>query len=80
VKFINGSVRNGVVLLDEGEVYGTTFENCRIIFTGNPVTIRQSIFINCIFQMPVVGSPNEFLKEAAKQGLASDLSSVKITL
>jgi hypothetical protein len=70
-----GGVSRQVVLLDGGELVNSTFENSRIIFTKDPVTFHNVIFVNCVFQLPVTNSPNDYLKKASQILLASNLTS-----
>ena len=77
--FSAGLVRRQVVLLDGGELVDSRFENSRIIFTNNAVRFRNVTFVNCVFQIPVVNSPNDYLKKASQVLLASDLKSASFT-
>jgi hypothetical protein len=69
---------NEVVLLEGGELWNARFENCRIIFTQNPVRMHNFTFINCVFEMPITDTPSPYLKSASQLLLASNLRSVKI--
>jgi hypothetical protein len=66
------------ILLDGGDIRASRFENCRIRFTQNPVKMSRVQFINCVFEMPVTNDPTPYLKDAARQLLASNLTSVSI--
>ena len=66
------------IILDGGDIPGSRFENCRIIFTQNPVKMKDVKFINCVFEMPVTDAPSPYLKSTSQFLLASDLSSVEI--
>ena len=66
------------ILLDGGDIPGSRFENCRIKFTQNPVKMRGVQFINCVFEMPVTDDPTPYLKDAARQLLASNFTSLSI--
>lgn len=66
-----------VLKFDGGEVTDFTFTNSRIIFTGDPVRLRNVKFINCVFEMPDLDMPVPSLKKAAEQLLASDLMEIK---
>ncbi len=70
-----GLVKKEVVLLDGGELQDSRFENSRIVFTANPVILKNVAFVNCVFQMPVVTDPNGYLKKASHILLASELNS-----
>lgn len=72
------TVSHRIILLDGGDIPGSRFYNCRVIFTQNPVGMRGVRFINCVFEMPVTSSPTPYLKDAARQLLASNLTSVSI--
>ena len=63
-----------IILLDGGELRDSDFHNCRIIFTIHPVQMFNVTFINCIFEMPTVSAPNEYLQKAARILLASDFT------
>jgi hypothetical protein len=67
-----------VVLLDGGDLYNLHFQNCRIIFTEHPVRMVHVSFTNCVFEMPITSDPAPYLKNAARQLLASNLTSVSI--
>jgi len=67
------------ILLDGGDIPGSRFEKCRIIFTQNPVKMRDVQFINCLFEMPVTNNPTPYLKDAARQLLASNLTSLVVS-
>ena len=60
-----------VVKLDGGNIHGSRFINCRIRFTEHPVGLNRVQFINCVFEMPTVTSPNKYLIDSAKAILAS---------
>jgi len=70
---------NKVVLLDGGGLVNSTFTNCRIVFTEQPVKMQNVLFINCLFEMPVTATPTPYLKRAAKELLVADLKRVSIT-
>lgn len=67
-----------VVILDGGSIKNSTLVRCRIRFTEKPVGMSNVRFIDCVFEMPVVTTPNEYLKQASKMLLASNLRSVSI--
>jgi hypothetical protein len=73
-----GMASHRSIVLDGGDISRSRFENCRIIFTQNPVKMRGVQFINCVFEMPVTSAPTPYLKDAARQLLASNLTSVSI--
>ncbi|HXJ96148.1 MAG TPA: hypothetical protein VMT20_25185 [Terriglobia bacterium] len=62
---------HAVVKLDGGSIPGSIFTNCRIRFTQNPVGLKGTQFINCVFEMPVTANPSPYLMESAKTLLAS---------
>jgi len=66
------------VLLDGGELLGTRFENCRVIFTDTPVTMRDVTFANSVFEFPVSSVPPPYIQRASKLLLASDLKTASI--
>jgi hypothetical protein len=67
-----------IVELDGGDVVNQRFENSRIIFTENPVHMRNVAFVNCVFEMPVSVAPSQFLRDVSKSLLASNLKSASI--
>jgi hypothetical protein len=71
-----------VVLLDGGDLGAdvgiTRFDHSRIIFTQNPVHMRNVQFTDCVFEMPISATPNRYLRDAGRLLLASDLNSAKI--
>jgi hypothetical protein len=74
------TVRNQVVLLDGGELWNARFENCRIIFTDNPLIMHNFTFVNCVFEMPISTQPSPYLKRTAQILLASNFHAVSIPL
>jgi len=66
------------IILNSGEIENHTFEDYRIVFTVNPVRMKNVRFINCLITIPVTDDPTPYLKEAAQALLASNLSSVTI--
>ena len=64
------------VLLDGGEIEDSVFENCRILFTSNPVHMRNVRFVNCVFEIPEGVVPDRYIKHAAKELLASNFSAI----
>lgn len=72
------SYKNCVAELDGGELGPSTFENCRVRFTENPVRFLNVRFVNCVFEMPDTGTPSPYLKRAAQVILASNLQDVFI--
>jgi hypothetical protein len=67
-----------VIILDGGRLENSTLVRCRIRFTENPVRMTNVRFIDCVFELPVVAKPNDYLKKATKILLASNLQSVSI--
>lgn len=72
------TISHRIILLDGGDIPGSRFYSCRILFTQNPVRMRGVQFINCVFEMPVTSSPTPYLKDTARQLLASNLTFVSI--
>ena len=76
-------VSHGVVSLDGGYLGDdssvTQFDHSRIIFTDHPVRMKNVLFTDCVFEMPISATPNQYLKDASRQLLASDLRSTKIS-
>ncbi len=66
------------VKLDGGDLVNTRFEHSRIIFTENPVHMKDVVFIDCVFEMPISATPNRYLQDASRMLLASELNSTKI--
>jgi len=64
------------ILLDGGSIPNSTFDHCRIKFTNNPVNLKGTRFIDCIFEMPASEVPSPYLKKSAQTLLASNLSQV----
>lgn len=73
-------ISHEVVELDGGELFNTTFENSRIIFTENPVKMVNVTFTNCVFELPVSNNPNPYIQNASRSLLASTLKSASISL
>jgi len=67
-----------VVKFDGAELSDSVFTNCRIIFTENPTIMHNVTFINCVFELPVVAMPNEYLQRTSKELLQSNLTSVSV--
>lgn len=67
---------HSVFVLDGGGMEYTRFENSRIIFTNNPVRMRNVTFVNCAFEFPGIATPTPYLENAARQLLASNFEYV----
>jgi hypothetical protein len=65
------------ILVDGGKLQDLTIRNSRIIFTGNPATLVNVRFVDCVFEMPDVKTPNPYLKTSAEQLLASQFTEIK---
>jgi len=65
------------IQLEGGGLTNVIFRNYRIIFTENPVKMQNVTFINCVFEMPQVKTPNPYLRNAASQLLASQFGRIK---
>lgn len=74
-----GPFSHSIVLLDGGELVNTRFEHSRIIFTNDPVQMKNVVFVDCIFVLPVSNKPNPYLQRAARTLLASTLNSAVIS-
>jgi hypothetical protein len=77
--FSLGTVSGKVVLLDGGDLVNTHFYNSRIIFTQNPVHMRNVAFSDCVFELPVVAIPNQYLQNTSRELLASDIKSATLS-
>lgn len=66
------------MLLDDGNLGNGEFTNCRVIFTQNPVQLRNATFKNCVFELPVTDTPSPFIKKTSQLLLSSNLGSVSI--
>lgn len=78
IGFPLGHVANQRIELDGGQLVDSVIENSRVIFTNNPVEMRNVTFIDCVFDMPVAANPNPYIQSAARQLLASNLQSVTV--
>jgi hypothetical protein len=76
---VGGSFDNRVLILDGGTFSDFAIKNSRIVFTKESVRLVNMRFINCIFEFPETETPTPYLKDAAREILASDLPSVFIT-
>ena len=61
------------IRLDGGSIENGEFTKCRIIFTQNPVRMKNVLFTNCVFEIPST-EPNLYLKKAGQLLLASNLN------
>jgi hypothetical protein len=69
------------LVLDGGELVNSRIENSRVIFTADPVRMKNVVFVNCVFEFRDTGSPNEYLIKASQQLLASgDLKAVEFSI
>lgn len=66
------------VELNGGLLDGDVFENCRVIFTDTPVTMKNVVFVNSVFEFPISSVPSLYIQQASKLLLASDLKSAHI--
>ena len=64
-----------VARLEAASITGK-LENCRVIFTAEPVRKRNMQFVNCAFEFPQSADPNPTIKKAARELLASNLTSI----
>jgi hypothetical protein len=72
--------RAGVILLDGGILQNMAIEDSRIIFTNNPVILKNVSFINCAFEFPSESDqPPDFIKLAGRILLASNLQNTYIS-
>jgi len=74
-----GTISQQVVLLDGGELFDVHFSHSRIILTENPVKFYNVRFDDCVFEMPAVYRPNEFLQNTSRTLLASGFKSAIIS-
>jgi len=65
-------------LFDGGSFGNSSFTNCRIVFTGNPVEMQGVVFKICVFEFPASGTPSSYLKKLCRILLASDLAEVSV--
>jgi hypothetical protein len=76
---MRGIREKGITMLfDEGDLGNGEFTNCRIIFTPNPIRLRNAIFRNCVFELPAANPPSPFTKKVSQILLSSNLGSVSI--
>ena len=73
-----GVISRAVVQLDGGELVNTRFEHSRIIFTNDPVLMRNVTFSDCVFELPISDRPIPYVQQAARRILASSLNSIVI--
>lgn len=73
-----GHVDHKTVVLDGGQIVDTEFQNCRIVFTNNPVAMKNVTFKDSVFDLPVSSNPNQYLQRAGRTLLASNLADVSI--
>ena len=66
----------GVYVLRGGVIANMRFEDSRIVFTSNPVQLRNVTFVNCAFDFPDVNIPSPYLENAGRQLLASDFGHI----
>jgi hypothetical protein len=70
--------RHSTVEIDGDMLTNETFIDSRIIFTGTPSTLINVKFINCVFEFRTADRPNQFMKGAARQLLASGIQTANI--
>jgi hypothetical protein len=68
---------DSIILLDGGSLQNTELLRDRIIFTNNPLKIRNVRFVDCAFELPVLSDPNPYLRQVARQLLASNLGNIE---
>lgn len=73
-----GNLSHVRLLLVGGEIVNSRIKNSRVTFTNAPVRMRNVVFVDCVFELPITPSPNPFLQDAAKQLLASNLQLVTV--
>jgi len=71
---------NQVIVLGGGSAEGLRFENCRILFTAEPIKMRNLLFVNCVFEFPVVSNPNSYLMLASRDLLSTDFKNVLMSI
>ncbi len=74
-RFVQSKSRT--VRFEGGTLKNVVFRKWRIISTEKPVRMENVTFIDCVFEMPDVPSPNPYLRNVAEQLLASHLGSIK---
>jgi hypothetical protein len=73
-----GPMNGRTVTLDGAKIRDGTFENCRIIFKGEPTVLIRITFINCVFEFPAIDQPPPPLKRMSRQLLAQNMQHVLI--
>jgi len=63
-------LKNKVLILDGGSIANFYCENCTVVLTENPVQMRGVVFVNCLFEIPVLEAPSDFIKQASRMLLA----------
>lgn len=77
--FSLGTISHPRIELDGGDVANTRFDHSRIKFTENLVRMRNVVFTDCVFEMPISANPSPYLREASRVLLASDLRSATMS-
>lgn len=67
-----------VVVLDGGDFSQSRFTNSRIIFTQNPVRLDNTVFIDCVFELPITSTPSPYPKRVTRRLLSSNLQTVQM--
>jgi hypothetical protein len=65
------------LLLSGGSLENTELVRDRVIFTNNPVRMRNVRFVDCAFEFPQLSTPAPYLQQAAKQLLASNFTDIQ---
>ncbi len=71
-------VKGITMLFDGGNLGNGELTNCRVIFTQDPLRLRNTFFKNCVFEFPVTDTPSPFLKKFCQLVLSSNLGLVSI--
>ena len=76
----SGTISGKVVEFTDGiKIENMRFVNCRIIFTEQPVEMKNVQFVDSVVEFPVLSSPNPYLQSAARVLLSSNLTSASLT-
>lgn len=64
-----------IVKFDGGLLQDVTITDSRVIFTNNPVTMKNVRFVNCAFEFPDTNDPSPAIKKTGEILLASGITS-----
>jgi hypothetical protein len=74
-----GTIADGEVTLDGGELGRTRFEKSKIIFTEHEVKMRDVSFEDCVFEFPSTELPNPYLRSLGHAILEAGIKNVVIS-